>query len=426
MKRSRASITDDQDALKFQHDNFPKEEYTFMHPTMRTVGSDLLILARQFNGNTGMGPKSKKKLAAIPVQKAFMARTIEYFKRKHDESSNWIESKPTVDDVLVWEAPENIFAKSVFAYIKSLHDCSVMPLSKKTCLGILQLAYYWCDDFMKKEALAFIEKNIDSEMVMGVYENAALRDILKDTVKAYIQRKEEACCTCCRFVNLYEFDNICYDDDMPEDMVKTYDEKKTKIIAHSDNEWTGCLTVYTKPIPEGVEERVCGVKLSFQLIMEDADDHEYGDFYFGIVDSKASDKNESGVGFHTGHDQPYQCSGFQLVKYEYGVDKETKELNKKTMVSFSGLNQTLTDIPTFHESNPVEAFTSDDIFTMTCYPDRLSVTNERGFNASVKIEANDVSTENRFFFTVGISNAMIGAGFKIVTPFETNKCQMLK
>ena len=115
--------------LKFQDANFPKEKYTFMHPTLRTVGSDLLIVVRH-NGDGG-------KNVAIPVQKAFMARTIEFFKRKYDGTSNWKESKPSTDKVLVWEVPENICAQSVFAYGKPRHKTRGAFVVQSWCRSFL-------------------------------------------------------------------------------------------------------------------------------------------------------------------------------------------------------------------------------------------------------------------------------------------------
>jgi len=408
MKRIRANISSDQDVLKFQNAQFPKQEYDFIHPTMQTVGSDLLIIVKT---------KSKKPVA-IPVRKDFMAKTIDYFKREHDETSNWRESKPTEGGVRVWEVPENINAYSVDRYIKSLYDDSVMPLDNESCIGILQLADYWCDEYMKAEALAFIKKEMNSDMVSRVYDNSAVRDILKGTVMEFIEAKVNlsvACCACCKMSDIYQFDVLAK---TPQPFCLSQNNTKLTVVnLTNDVKWS---TVYSKPIPENAES----FNFSFQLKLSSIK-NTFGNILCGIVASVAFDEQEDNVGVNEVQD--YQSSGFQLKKHEHDVSDEVKRLNNETILSFSGFVQELADISIIHESEPSKKFSQDDIFTLTYNKDELLLTNKRGFKGSVKLENVDASMKYRFFFTVFTNDKnMIGSTVEIVRPCDTHECQVQK
>ena len=198
MFNERPDITKTRTLLRFQNENFSTKEYIFKYPNVRTIGCDLLIIVKSSKGG---------KSVAIPVDKKFMMGAIPYFKGQYDANSNWRESKNT-DEILISEVPGLIDADSVYLYVKSLYDDSFDPLTKKTCLGICQLSNYWCDDFMMKESVLFIEENMDSKMIMQFYDNFDLRVILKDIFRLYIEKQEEACCDSCTIMSGHEFTDI--------------------------------------------------------------------------------------------------------------------------------------------------------------------------------------------------------------------------
>jgi len=421
MKRIRANISVDQDVLKFQDAEFPQTKYEFMHPTMQTLGSDLLIIVK----------RTSKKPVAIPVRKEFMAKTIDYFKREHDANSNWKESKSVDGKVRVWEMPDKIDAQSVFLYVKSLYDESVMPLSKTSCLGILQLADYWCDDFMRKEALAFIEKNMDLDMVMDVYRNDAIRNTLEDIVKEFIERKMESCCDGCILAKVLEFADNAH---IGELLSLSEDKRVLTIIApieetEKDDSW---LTFYTGTIPHTHSE---DVELKFQYCSP-----IFENLMVGIVDADAFINEELVIVPDPRVLDPEkninkQHHAFRLKKFEEGATEDIERYNEATAMSFSGadLNESdRIDIPIINKSEPIHSFTEDDIFTLTYQqedleePDVLVLTNTRGFKGSVKLDFDNDYYDKRFFFTVGMNESMVGKSLKIIQPYEMHRCSVQK
>lgn len=415
MERSRTSISGKQNILKFKNKQYPDKEYVFLHPTQQTVGCDLLIIIKGI---------SNEKSTAIPVYKEFMIQTIDYFKREYDEKSNWRESKLIEGNILTWQVPAGIEAQSVFLYIKSLYDESVMPLLKSSCLGILQLADFWCDDFMKEEAFKFVEKNIDSDLVMGIFDNFVLHAMLGDTVRTFLKQNLQikSNCNCCDLAEVYRFFT------RTDTKISIRDKNRTISIGNVEGAIDDWESVFSGPFSESAE-----IKLDFQI---NVDPDLYSSIFVGIVDSEAFEDETFHV--HATEDsdmendeEDYQFSGFELNKLnpDECASKRTVAMDMKTITSFSGIKQTKTDALIIHKSAPIKSFVKDDTFTLIYTKKELFLKNTRGFNCSVEIEDTDTrftEPENyRFFFTLSVNSTMEGTEITIIPPFE-NDCKTRK
>ena len=193
---------------------------------------------------------------------------------------------------------------------------SLMPLTKTTCLGILQLADFWCDDFMKNEALEFVKNHMDSDLAMNIFDNFGVHAILKDIVRKFIIANEQKC-DCCEISKIYEFvtptgskcsknKSIC--STLGNRMVLVKQNKYDAAL----NKWE---TVFTRQIPITADEFKLDFKLHFPGTKFDSKLSE--GIYVGVIESEAfdvfgmDDDSES----ETDDDSDgYQSLGFLLKK----------------------------------------------------------------------------------------------------------------
>ena len=83
MENYRPNFSQYQKTLLFQHDDFPENLYTIMHPTQNTAHSNVVLLPEK--------PLSENKLLAIPVDKSILVM-ISYFNGRLNKENNWSEN----------------------------------------------------------------------------------------------------------------------------------------------------------------------------------------------------------------------------------------------------------------------------------------------------------------------------------------------
>ena len=171
---SYPDLTEYQNTLKFKHEDFPVENYEFMHPAPITRCCDVVILP--FNSDS-----ENTKQAAIPVHKSLL-QIIPYFRGQLNETFNWRETKNN-NGIVTLEAPAHIGADSIFSYIESLYTSGELSITKKNCLEILRLAKFWCDDFVAEAAEIFIKNNINEEIFMTIVRDSELMGHLDDVIE---------------------------------------------------------------------------------------------------------------------------------------------------------------------------------------------------------------------------------------------------
>ena len=400
MKRTRKGVTNDiefnnsKKILMFKNADYPDEKYNFLHPVPVTVGCNMLIIIKNQGGT---------KPDAIPVHKEFMMAEIDYFKREHDKNSNWRENTQTSEKVWTWEVPHQIAAQSVLVYILRVYQRSLMSeeeygenkiLNKTNCLEILQLADFLCDDIMKQETLEFVENNIDSDLVIDIFDNFGVQALLKDTARKFIKQNEKvkSSCNLTEIASVYQF--FTHDDS------KFCTKKENRILSVQYGEnWE---TAFTGPIPDNSET----FQLNFRIKLSDVS--VYQSIRIGIVDSEAFEDEDSTIAYNLSALEEYQFSGFQL----------NTSSNKNIMVSWSGMmgETVLSNIPISHQHAPAQSFKKDESFTLTYTRKKLSITNTRGLTGSVKID--DTADKYRFFFTMSQDEKMrVGAEIEILPAF---------
>jgi len=173
--KKRPQIEDHQLKLKL---NDPNEKYNVIHPSLVTIGADLYLLQKAEGCKDNM----------IPVHREFIMTVIPYFAKQYSDDGIWREGKlKDHGDINISQLPESVNITAVVAYIKSLYEVDYNPFSLVNCLDILELADYWCDQFMKTECLNFIEEAMDDKLFDKIYENPRIQSSVGNIVKEYVK-----------------------------------------------------------------------------------------------------------------------------------------------------------------------------------------------------------------------------------------------
>ena len=177
MENTRPRLTEYRDSLKFKHDDFPKDEFWLMHPNLITNNCDVIILP--FN----QSPVTDLQVA-IPVHKSLLA-IIPYFKGQLNDTVEWKETKKSKNGFITLTTPEEVNAKSVFSYIKTLYSSNRSFITKNNCLDVFRLSKFWCDEFVATQAESFIKENIDKEIYKKIMKNVELQTLLEFVVDKF-------------------------------------------------------------------------------------------------------------------------------------------------------------------------------------------------------------------------------------------------
>lgn len=183
----RTDVESFKNTLKFTSTEYPPDKYEILHPCIRTVGADLVILPALEDTNS--------RQVVIPVDKSFM-KVIPYFKRQFKQNV-WKETKSIT-------TPAGIKGKSVLNYIQSLYDSlynehhrkfggtSAFPkFTEDNCLDIFELSDYWCDQHMKRRVETYLVKRMTTKIFMAIVNKPSLVLSLQNTLKLIADKKFE-------------------------------------------------------------------------------------------------------------------------------------------------------------------------------------------------------------------------------------------
>ena len=183
--RKRPQFEENKDKLKLNKLN---DKYNVIHPSQVSLAADLLLVQRT----------DDKKDTVIPVHRDFIMTTIPYFAKQYDENGIWREGKlKDQEEYYVSNLPETVSVNSAVAYIKNLYEDEFNPFSEENCLDILELADYWCDEFMKTECLKFIADAMTDDLFMRIYKNSRIQSCAENIVDEYVTRDRSLTCGIC-------------------------------------------------------------------------------------------------------------------------------------------------------------------------------------------------------------------------------------
>lgn len=183
----RTDVESFKNTLKFTSTEYPPDKYEILHPCIRTVGADLVILPALEDTNS--------RQVVIPVDKSFM-KVIPYFKRQFEQNV-WKETKSIT-------TPAGIKGKSVLNYIQSLYDSlynehhrkfggtgAFPKFTEDNCLDIFELADYWCDQHMKRRVETYLVKRMRTKIFMAIVNKPSLVLSLQNVLKLIADNKFE-------------------------------------------------------------------------------------------------------------------------------------------------------------------------------------------------------------------------------------------
>ena len=163
--------------IRFHHEKYPEDSFEIMHPTLVTNSSDCVILPKNLD------PENKKQFL-IPAHKDLMT-LIPYFKAQMNENSKWRELKDK--DIIEVAVPLEVSPIAVFDYVKSVYDKNFNPFEKDSCVDILKLSLFWCDDFMEKRVKKFISENLTKDICKVILKDHEISQHFDDLFEEVVE-----------------------------------------------------------------------------------------------------------------------------------------------------------------------------------------------------------------------------------------------
>lgn len=391
--KKRPQIEDNQIKLKV---NNLAEKYNVIHPSVVTLGADLYLL--QKSGGS--------KDTAIPVHREFIITVIPFFAKQYSDDGIWREGKlKDLGDISISKLPETVNIKAVVAYIKSLYEIDYNPLSLATCLDILELADYWCDQFMKTECLNFIEEAMNDDLFEDIYENPRIQGLVGKIVKEYV--RGDLKCYTCENNKFHVFQSKKKRTSAVLSKSNTAIHFKTE-PGNVNNTFWDVFT--TRSIPKNQSQQE--IRLKFKVTNND-----FRNVFVGIIDGNVKFQFSKKEPMSTITDQRYRFCGFRLNRY-IDVDDMTETILRARTV-FDLLPKSV-DVPIVNDTKPFDRFLQNDVFTMIYSKTLLKLESDRGFKCCVELtRAPRVS----FRFCVQVANNIDdesndGNGLELLPDFD--------
>jgi len=322
-----------------------------------SLAADLLLIQK-----TG-DRREDQKDTVIPVHRDFIMTVIPYFAAQYDENGIWREGNlKDQEKYYVSNLPTTVNITSVVSYIKNLYEDDHQPLTEENCVDILELADYWCDEFMKNECLRYIEEVMDDDLFMKIFKNPRVRNSVENIIEQYVKRERSSACGIC--------DNNRFHFFLPKKSSITCLKNSNRLISflpipELEQEWFQYDTVN---IPRNIGKQE--IRLKFQVTQP-----SFANTRIGIAEKNNNEK--------------YAVStfcGFRLLKYDLDATEAEKQKNK-TLVVASGGTEGTRFIPIMNDTKPFIKFLLSDVFTLIYSKTLLTLKTDRGFSCDIALDS---------------------------------------
>jgi len=392
--KKRPQIEDHQLKLKLNDSN---EKYNVIHPSLVTIGADLYLLQKT----------EGCKDTVIPVHREFIMTVIPYFAKQYSDDGIWREGKlKDQEDINISQLPETVNITAVVAYIKSLYETNYNPFSLENCLDILELADYWCDQFMKTECLNYIEEAMNDDLFEKIYDNPRIQSSVGKIVNDYMKRERSLNCHIC--------ENNRFHVLLPKKSTSAVLTNSNRAIVFKTEPENSNFPIWDFPIWDFYTTRCIPknsahheIQLKFRIT------HNcLVNAFVGIVDDSVNASDVFDVSKIT---SPNMFYGFCMNKFLHVLDaKTTIEAGRP------GLSQKFLHVPILNDTTPFDKFVQNDVFTLIYSETILKLESDRGFKCCVQL---DPAPEVKFKFCVQISNhkkdrSNDGKGLELLPDFD--------
>jgi len=391
----RPKFEENKDKLKLNKLN---EKYNVIHPSQVSLAADLLLVQKT----------DDEKDTVIPVHLGYIMTAIPYFAKQYDENGIWREGKlKDQDEYYVSNLPETVSVTSAVAYIKNLYEDDFNPFSRENCLGILELADYWCDDFMRTECLNYIEEVIDDNLFMKIYKNIRIQSSVEKIVSDYVKRERGLDCSIC--------ENNRFHYLLPkESKLATLNKSNREVCSIGSESKCKWELFATKTISKNISNHE--IQLNFKVTQK-----VFSNTYVGIVSEDVDSDDVASI-----WDLPIGSVfyGFRLNKFEKGTADEIINDGKNlrvTEVAYKGAGQLyptkIEVFPIVNDSKPFDKFATSDVFTLVYSKTTLKLQNTRGFQASIELNRTP-RFKCRFFVQIASNASNIGTGVELLPQLD--------
>jgi len=391
--QKRPKFEENQDTLKLGKLN---DKYNVIHPSQVSLAADLLLIQKHVGG----------KDTVIPVHRNYIMKSIPYFAKQYNENGIWREGKlKDQEEYHVSNLPETVSVTSVVAYIKNLYEDDYNPFSVENCLDILELADYWCDEFMKTECLNFIEAAMNDDLFSRIFENSRIHNSVGRIVNEFVRRERSLKCEVC--------ENNRYHVFLPKESPTVVLTKSNRAIHFKSepveiNDWDVFTTkmINTNTINHDVSLKFMVTQFLFSNV------------FVGIVNDNLDAVSLTDL---TSLPEGYEFWGFRMQKYKSDVTKETKEKHKTLLVAChykNNLSHAKQSILVDNDTKPFDRFVNDDVFTLVFTKTLLKLRNDRGFECEIKMNHTSPRLNLKFAVQIGHSEFNEGKGLELLPNFD--------